>query len=106
MDEKLKISVVIPVYNAERYIFAVKSEEPIGTKRDGTLIYNYAPDRRSQGKTLEIKEKDLAGYSFYGDVKVPGLFVRGHVMAAQFHPEKSGSVGLNILRAFCEGERV
>ena len=54
----------IQLYNAERYIFAVKSEEPIGTKRDGTLIYNYAPDRRSQGKTLEIKEKDLAGYSY------------------------------------------
>ncbi len=28
---------------------------------------------------------------------------RGNVMGCQFHPEKSGPVGLNILKAFCEG---
>ena len=28
---------------------------------------------------------------------------RGNVYGTQFHPEKSGEVGLNILKAFCEG---
>ena len=29
---------------------------------------------------------------------------KGNVMGCQFHPEKSGHVGLQILRAFCESE--
>ena len=29
---------------------------------------------------------------------------KGNVMGCQFHPEKSGEVGLNILRAFCDLE--
>ena len=35
-------------------------------------------------------------------VDVPGLVQNGNVFGAQFHPEKSGPVGLNILRAFGE----
>ena len=39
--------------------------------------------------------------SDYG-VPVPGLVQAGNVFGAQFHPEKSGLVGLSVLRAFGE----
>ncbi|MBQ5764523.1 MAG: imidazole glycerol phosphate synthase subunit HisH [Clostridia bacterium] len=56
-------------------------------------------------------------HSFYGkncdasllavsdyEVKVPALVNEGNVFGAQFHPEKSGDVGLNLLKAFAELE--
>ena len=39
--------------------------------------------------------------SEYG-IGVTGAVAKDNVMGCQFHPEKSGTVGLNILRAFCE----
>lgn len=64
-----------------------------------------------------IKEGDYVYYvhSFYGknclentiassnyDIEITGTVRRGSVYGTQFHPEKSGNVGLNILRAFME----
>lgn len=37
----------------------------------------------------------------YG-IGVTAAVAKDNVMGCQFHPEKSGTVGLNILRAFCE----
>jgi len=33
-------------------------------------------------------------------IDVPGIVERGRVYGMQFHPEKSGVVGLNLLRTF------
>jgi glutamine amidotransferase len=40
----------------------------------------------------------------YGGI-VNAVFRQGNVVATQFHPEKSGSVGLALLRNFVEGAR-
>ena len=64
-----------------------------------------------------IKEGDCVYYvhSFYGKecdestiasseygIRITGAVRNGNVYGTQFHPEKSGEVGLNILRAFLE----
>jgi glutamine amidotransferase len=47
-----------------------------------------------------VSENTIA-FSNYG-VSVTGIAACGNVAGCQFHPEKSGEVGLKILRAFCE----
>lgn len=46
-------------------------------------------------------EQSLIASTEYG-ISVTGAVQNGNVYGAQFHPEKSGEVGLNILKAFCE----
>ncbi len=48
----------------------------------------------------ECDSSNVAAYCDYG-MKVPALVFEGNVYGAQFHPEKSGETGLNILRCFC-----
>lgn len=74
----------------------VLKEHPLKHQLTETPYVYYVHSYHAAG----YDEEDLAGWSFYGDVRVPGLFVRGHVMAAQFHPEKSAADGLSILEYF------
>lgn len=61
---------------------------------EGDMVYfvhSYYPslDNPSEG----------AAWTDYGR-SFPAVYARGNVMATQFHPEKSGPVGLGIIRAF------
>ena len=47
----------------------------------------------------ECDSRNVAAYCDYG-MKIPALVFEGNVYGAQFHPEKSGDTGLNILRSF------
>lgn len=42
----------------------------------------------------------------YGDETFIGAISKDNVFATQFHPEKSGQAGLDVLQAFLEGNRV
>lgn len=47
------------------------------------------------------ESSNVAAYCDYG-MKVPALVFKGNVFGCQFHPEKSGSTGLGILKRFTE----
>jgi imidazole glycerol-phosphate synthase subunit HisH len=46
--------------------------------------------------------RDRLADCVYGGQQIPAVIERGNVFGCQFHPEKSGEVGLKILRAFLE----
>jgi len=45
-------------------------------------------------------EDSLVAYAEYEGLKVPGIVRKDNVVGMQFHPEKSGSVGLGLLAEF------
>ena len=49
-----------------------------------------------------INEEDLVAYAEYGGIKIPAIIAKKNIIGMQFHPEKSGHVGLEILKAFGE----
>ena len=48
-------------------------------------------------------DESTVATAYYG-APLTAMVMKGNVFGCQFHPEKSGAVGLNILRAFCEEE--
>lgn len=46
-------------------------------------------------------EEDLAAVTDYG-TRVPAMVARGNLFGCQFHPEKSGKVGLTMLQNFAK----
>ena len=46
-------------------------------------------------------ENDLAAVTDYG-TRVPAMVAKGNLFGCQFHPEKSGEVGLQMLRNFAK----
>jgi glutamine amidotransferase len=43
----------------------------------------------------------IVGETDYADVRFASILARDNLFATQFHPEKSGRIGLTILRNFC-----
>ena len=61
--------------------------------RDGDMFYYVHSYKAATEKQY------VSLYSEYGEY-IPGLVFRGNVYGTQFHPEKSGEIGLKILRNF------
>lgn len=52
----------------------------------------------------EYSKEDLLIGADYKGILIPGLFKKKNIIGAQFHPEKSGEMGLRFLKNFSKGE--
>ncbi len=74
----------------------IQKENPIVRYiKEGDYVY-YVHSYYAKGR-----EEDVVAYSEY-EVKVPGIINKDNIYGIQFHPEKSGNVGHNILKAYKE----
>ena len=62
---------------------------------DGDYVY-YVHSYRA-----DTSDEYISCYTMYNE-KIPGLVYRDNVYGTQFHPEKSGQVGMNILKNFAK----
>ena len=46
------------------------------------------------------READRLADCIYGGHRICAAIERDNIMATQFHPERSGEIGLNVLRSF------
>ena len=97
MEGTIPSELKIPHIGWNRLLFPDRPRHPLlKTVEDGDCVYFvhsfYATDC----------DDSVIATAEYGRVLTAAV-ARGNVMGCQFHPEKSGTVGLNILRTFCEG---
>jgi imidazole glycerol-phosphate synthase subunit HisH len=73
---------------------------------EGTLMENSSPGEAAyfvhsfMAVTSDIDSR--VADCIYGGHKVSAVISNGNISGCQFHPEKSGEVGLKILRQFCD----
>jgi len=65
----------------------------ISKKDDVYFVHSYMADFNSE---------EVVCYTEYGNVKIPAIVRKDNVIGCQFHPEKSGEVGQNIIKAWKE----
>lgn len=96
MDEDKDNNIKIPHIGWNNLIYNIK--HPIlNNIEEGKFVY-YVHSYCAQS----YDDENLIAYSEYGKNKIPGLVCNNNVIGAQFHPEKSGECGLEILKNFGE----
>lgn len=96
MDEDKENNIKIPHIGWNNLVYN-KKHSIINNIEEGKFVY-YVHSYYAQS----YNDEDLIAYSEYGDNKIPGLVSHNNVIGAQFHPEKSGEYGLEMLKNFGE----
>ncbi|EOV9525291.1 imidazole glycerol phosphate synthase subunit HisH [Bacillus cytotoxicus] len=89
---KLQVPYKIPHMGWNR--LTKTKEMPIWNRvADGSFVYYV------HSYYAECPNDMICGTSEYG-ISVPGLVAKGNIFGAQFHPEKSGEIGIQMLTNF------
>lgn len=96
MKEDKDNNIKIPHIGWNDLIYS-KKDELLNSIEEGEFVY-YVHSYFA----ADYSEEDLITYSEYGPNKIPGMVRHNNIMGAQFHPEKSGTIGLTILKNFGE----
>jgi glutamine amidotransferase len=76
-------------------------------RRAGTLFQGMFPDARfyfvHSFHVVPSSAEDVLTTTRYGDREIVSAIQRGHIMATQFHPEKSHKFGMMLFKNFLEG---
>ena len=94
MKDDLKKKLKVPHMGWNKLIF--KKDNPVlkYVSEGESVYYVHSYYIKSQGE-------EYVAVSEY-DIEIPGIVNKGNVYGMQFHPEKSGNTGLNLLKAFGE----
>lgn len=76
----------------------INNEDKVSTNLSGDNFLYYVHSFMA----CEYLENNLLAYSYYGGLKIPGIVRKDNIIGMQFHPEKSGEVGLSILKNWGE----
>ncbi|HDK7160748.1 TPA: imidazole glycerol phosphate synthase subunit HisH [Clostridium botulinum] len=93
--EKMKVNLKIPHMGWNSLSFRKDSPILKGIKEDSYVYYVHSYYAKIE------EEGILNAYSQY-EIEVPGIVSKSNIYGIQFHPEKSGDIGLKILSNFGE----
>ena len=97
MEGKLPAELKIPHIGWNKLEFVNRQSLLLSGIREGDFVY-FVHSYYASGC-----EDSLAAVTDYG-MPITAMVDKGNIYGCQFHPEKSGNVGLAILRAFCQGK--
>lgn len=92
--DRIKTDLKIPHMGYNQLEFNNKSELLSGIEENDCVYFVHS-------YMAYTESENVAAYCDY-NVKVPALVQNKNVYGAQFHPEKSGDIGLKILKNFAE----
>lgn len=82
------------------------------TESDFYFVHSYFmkfADETSK-KTMAKMDDAILAYSEYAGVKIPAIIAKNNLVATQFHPEKSGKLGIllieNFLKSCCQTHQI